>query len=78
MYKINTVTHDIPNYIFFYLFICTISYLMEPVLDLLVDNDAIPNPILYVGGNCSIQGFDHYGTDVSWTVKNFTANCIMC
>ena len=35
---------------------------------LLIDNDAIPNPILYVGGNCTIQGFDHLGNDMLWTV----------
>ena len=38
---------------------------------LLVDNDAIPNPILYVGGNCTIQGFDHHGNDLFWTVRNY-------
>ena len=37
---------------------------------LLIDNDAIPNPILYVGGNCTVQGFDHLGNDMFWTVRN--------
>ncbi|XP_065902688.1 Bardet-Biedl syndrome 2 protein homolog [Dysidea avara] len=35
---------------------------------LLVDIDTRPNPVLYVGGNCSIQGFDYHGNDMFWTV----------
>ena len=36
---------------------------------LLVDIDTRPNPVLYVGGNCSIQGFDYHGNDMFWTVS---------
>lgn len=27
------------------------------------------NPVVLVGGNCSIQGYDHEGKDVFWTVS---------
>lgn len=26
-------------------------------------------PLLFVGGNCAIQGFDHLGEDKFWTVR---------
>lgn len=26
-------------------------------------------PLLFVGGNCAIQGLDHQGDDKFWTVK---------
>ena len=26
-------------------------------------------PLLFVGGNCAIQGFDHQGEDKFWTVS---------
>ena len=26
-------------------------------------------PLLFVGGNCAIQGFDHLGEDKFWTVS---------
>ncbi|XP_077549779.1 BBSome complex member BBS2-like [Haemaphysalis longicornis] len=29
---------------------------------------SLRNPVVLVGGNCSIQGFDHEGEDVFWTV----------
>ncbi|KAH7970359.1 hypothetical protein HPB49_004419 [Dermacentor silvarum] len=29
---------------------------------------SLRNPVVLVGGNCSIQGFDHDGEDVFWTV----------
>ncbi|XP_077499227.1 BBSome complex member BBS2-like [Amblyomma americanum] len=29
---------------------------------------SLRNPVVLVGGNCSIQGFDHQGEDVFWTV----------
>lgn len=30
--------------------------------------ESYPNPILIIGGNCSIQGFDWRGQEVFWTV----------
>lgn len=30
--------------------------------------ETYPNPILIIGGNCSIQGFDWRGQEVFWTV----------
>lgn len=29
---------------------------------------ALRNPVVLVGGNCSIQGYDSEGEDVFWTV----------
>lgn len=33
------------------------------------------NPLLFVGGNCAIQGFDHQGEDKFWTVRIFCDCC---
>lgn len=30
--------------------------------------ETYPNPVLIIGGNCSIQGFDWRGQEVFWTV----------
>ena len=32
-------------------------------------------PLLFVGGNCAIQGFDHTGEDKFWTVSLRGINC---
>ena len=31
----------------------------------------LEQPLLFVGGNCAIQGFDHTGEDKFWTVSQF-------
>ena len=37
------------------------------VIGRLGDSD---RPLAFVGGNCSIQGFDHTGEEHFWTVSN--------
>jgi len=39
----------------------------------------VPNsdtPVLIVGGNCSLQGFDQHGKDVFWTVTGDNVGAI--
>ena len=31
--------------------------------------EEIGGPLLFVGGNCAIRGFDHDGEDKFWTVS---------
>ena len=34
------------------------------------------DPLLFVGGNCSVQGFDHRGEDQYWTVTGDNVCCM--
>lgn len=37
----------------------------------------ISSPLAIIGGNCALQGFDHEGNDLFWTVKNRTFSLIL-
>ena len=67
------ITKTERNILYVSLFTCFSSHdqLPDGATTLMVDDDAVPNPILYVGGNCTIQGFDHHGNDVFWTVRKY-------
>ena len=34
----------------------------------------IENPMVIIGGNCSLQGYDHEGEDLFWTVSIHAAH----